>query len=463
MKPLNNIKTRSVVIGTGWSPSVYDIVRCLGMKGIYSTVASINTKHEMAYYSRYCSEKLIIPVLQPENEEEILSKLLEYALQQEEKPILFYTDDAELRFVWQYHSRLLQFYRFLLPPDEIMEPIFNKVLFSGFAEKYHLPIPVSKAFRTTEQLRSEIDTVVFPCIVKPAYHQDWNWKSRNQREYFGGYKESLRRFDSKNKLLEFCEKLPHSPSGFVVQEHIDGRDECIFSFHGYFNDRSHCLGYFLGHKIRTYPIHTGRSAYIETVDNPSLAKSSIEYLQRVGFRGIVKIDYKWNKRSQVFNILEINPRYNMWEVLGAYAGINLPVIAFHSQRGENVTEQYSYNVNSSLIYCKEDLRSFLNGYRQTGEWTVRTYLKSILRKKQYRVFDRYDKMPFCFSTISFIVRNFLRMFGVKPEYERTVDGELLKRKDGRAKKYHETLADSDKNSNLVSSNSEIDTPVLIKN
>jgi predicted ATP-grasp superfamily ATP-dependent carboligase len=108
-------------------------------------------------------------------------------------------------------------------------------------------------------------------------------------------------------MLSWCRDLPLGNGGALVQEFIEGSDREVFSFHAYFDDHSQPVAYFVGRKIRTYPMHHGGSAFIETVDEPAVVKIGIESLQKVNFSGIVKIDMKRNVRDGSFKILEVNP------------------------------------------------------------------------------------------------------------------------------------------------------------
>ncbi|HYQ86235.1 MAG TPA: hypothetical protein VES59_03225 [Bacteroidota bacterium] len=402
----------ALIISAGWSPGAYDIARSLGMAGILSHIAS-SQPSDIGFYSRYCAGRWMLPCFKPENYGEIVIRLQKLSSGSGEKPVLFYASDPELWFVWRYRHQLEPFYRFLLPPDDLIEKLFNKVLFAEFAREHELPIPRSATLRRLEELQELDGAITFPCIVKPAYSQDWIWDTPEQETRFGSYKKALRRFDSKAQLLDFCGALPEREAGVVIQEYIDGRDESIDSFHGYFDKHSRCLGYFLGRKIRTYPPHTGGSAYVRTIHNETLARLSDEYLRRIGFQGIVKIDYKWDDRTKVFNILEINPRFNLWELLGAYAGVNLASVAYHDQRGESVEWRSSYTDDARLLYAKQDLRAYWTGYRHTGEWTFISYVRSMAAKLHFRVFDPRDPLPFVVSALAFLLRNGLRMLGVK--------------------------------------------------
>ncbi|MGH2569549.1 MAG: hypothetical protein ACRDGA_14520 [Bacteroidota bacterium] len=400
-------QTTAVVISAGGAPAAYDIVRSLAVRGVRTTVAS-SQRHDIAFYSRFSMERVVLPPFESRNDQLIFNILEWVAMGQRERPVLYYTSDPQLSFVRRFREKLSDLYRFLLPPEELLEQLFNKAAFASFARRHHLPVPETSRVANVYQLRSVLRTIPLPCIVKPAFSEDWVWDTETQWRKFGPYKKALRRFTRREDLLEFCKDLPRRSAGFLVQSYIEGRDERIVSFHGYFNEDSHCLGYFLGRKIRTYPPHTGGSVYVETIDDPVLAEKSIEYLQRAGFQGVVKIDYKWDDRAHEYKILEINPRYNLWELLGAHAGANLAWIAYRSQRGESLELPQQYQTGVRLLYFKQDLRALLDGYRKSGEWTWSSYLRSIARKNIYRVFDARDPLPFIVSLAGFVKRNIVR-------------------------------------------------------
>lgn len=402
----------AIVISAGNSPIAYDIVRSLGKEGVRTTVASTQAD-DIAVYSKYCAGNVPLFHLSPETDEENLKRLIAYAQQQTAPPVLFYASDPELSFIRRQRTVLSRWFKFILPDEFTLECLFNKALFSSFALAYRLPVPHTVVIHDVEELPSVLDQIEFPCIVKPAFSEDWRWDTDEQQERFGSYKQALHRITSFHELISFCTALPQRQSGVLIQSYVEGRDEHIFSFHGYFDEQSQCLGYFIGRKIRTYPPHTGGSTYIRTYHHPALAELSVKYLQRIHFQGIVKIDYKWDEWDNEFQILEINPRYNLWCLLGVYAGINLAYIAYRHQSGGHYAVPNRYKENVRLLYLKQDLRSFFYGYRLNGEWTFLRYLRSLLQQKYFRVFDPKDIMPFLHSCYSFLLRNIGRALSLR--------------------------------------------------
>src|SRR6185369_15521749 len=93
------------------------------------------------------------------------------------------------------------------------------------------------------------------------------------------------------------------------------------------------LGHYVGRKIRTYPSRAGVSTYLELCDEPSLERAGFAVLERLGLTGVVKLDWKRDPRTGRFHLLEVNPRFNLWNHLGAAAGVNLPFLAYQDLLG----------------------------------------------------------------------------------------------------------------------------------
>lgn len=378
-----------------------DMLRSLAREAIRSIVVS-TVPNEIASRSRYCEELVLVHPYHPANDGLNLAILIELGRRYPDRPVLLYGEDINMLFVSRCRDTLARYYRFLMPPPGLAEMFVNKAEFQRLAESHGLPVPASRVALSYEELADASQRISYPAFVKPAYTMNWSFDTPALRKKYRGYKFALRPYRSAKEMLEFCSELPFGNGGVVVQEFIEGTDREIYSFHGYFDEHSQPLGYFIGRKIRTYPIHQGGSACIETVDEPSVAAIGITALQKVGFRGIVKIDMKRNPRDGKFQILEVNPRYNLWESLGAFAGMNLTTIAYHHQRGEAAgPTKATYALGYKWLFFKQDIRSFFSGYWRNGEWTIWQYLASLHGKKIYQMWDWKDPWPFFVSAMYF--------------------------------------------------------------
>ncbi|PYM20414.1 MAG: hypothetical protein DMD81_01895 [Candidatus Rokuibacteriota bacterium] len=398
----------AVIVSGGGSPGAYDIVRALGLAGIPSIVAS-SQEDDIAFASRHTCDGVQLPAFSPENDAAIVDRLQRVGRGQPKRPPLFYVGDAELAFVHRHRGTLRPYFHFLLPTADVLTALMNKSLFHGLALKHGLPVPRTELFADAADVQQRLDDLTFPCIVKPSFNGDWFWRTPEERKRLPSYKRALRRFDSKEALLEFCDALPPSAAGLLIQSYVEGGDDAITTFHGYFDDQSNCLGYFLGQEVRTDPPGTGESVYSRTIHDPALARRSIDSLTRIGISGIVKIDYKIEARSNDVVVMEIEPHYQFWHLLGAYAGVNLPFLAYEHQKGLATTGGGDYADDLHMLYLRKDVRAFWLGYRRTGEWTFSSYVKSHAKDKRYRVFDPTDPLPFVRSVTGFVRRGIARV------------------------------------------------------
>ena len=112
---------------------------------------------------------------------------------------------------------------------------------------------------------------------------------------------------SSEELLEAAATWSN-PGAVMLQEYIPEEVAEDWIFHGYFNARSECLVGFTGVKYRSWPPYFGATSYRRVVANPELAAESVEFLRRVGYCGIVDMDWRLDRRDGRYRLLDCNPR-----------------------------------------------------------------------------------------------------------------------------------------------------------
>jgi predicted ATP-grasp superfamily ATP-dependent carboligase len=185
-----------------------------------------------------------------------------------------------------------------------------------------------------------------------------------------------------------------------VQQYIPGGEDLIYSYHAYVDEHFRPLGEFAGRKLRTYPKHAGVSTYLELVHEPELLRIGREVIDRIGLIGPVKLDFKRAADTGQFHLLEVNPRYTLWNHLGAAAGINLPMIAHADLTGRPVPTASSYRAGVRWLSFGNDLRAFLRDYRPEG-MSVGEWLQSFRAPKVYDIFSWGDPLPFFANALRF--------------------------------------------------------------
>ncbi len=108
-------------------------------------------------------------------------------------------------------------------------------------------------------------------------------------------------------LMTLAKEWPEPPA-VVLQEYVPDDVGEDWIFHGYFNAASACLVGFTGVKYRSWPPRTGVTTYARIVDNPDLAAAARTLAADLGYRGILDLDVRFDRRDGRYKLLDFNPR-----------------------------------------------------------------------------------------------------------------------------------------------------------
>ncbi len=371
-----------------------NMLRCFSETSIPTIVVSPQAD-DVTFYSRYCERRAVIadPAGAPDRAAEDLLLLADHL---PHRPVLFYGNDATLLLISRNRDRLAARYRFLMPPSGLIEALVDKARFAALAAGLGLPVPQTVLSGDVSGPEDILERLSLPCIFKPRVHIGWS-TSMALRGH-GGRPYKALRADTPDEVRARYRALAGAWPDFIVQEYVPGGDDCIYSFHAYLDERSEPLGYYVGRKIRTYPRDAGVSTYLELVDEPELCALGLDVLSRLDFTGVVKIDFKRDPVRGAWFILELNPRYNLWNYLGAACGVNLLQIAYDHLLGRPVSLQKDHRTGVRWLSFGDDLRAFVRDYARDGDLTLFDWLLSLRGDKVYNVFEWRDPVSLAVST-----------------------------------------------------------------
>lgn len=367
-----------------------NMLRCF-VKSEVPVIVVSSDPHDVTFHSRYCQHKKVIANTLSEPDKAV-HDLIELGSKFSEKPVLFYGDDAMLLLVSRNRERLSKYYRFLLPEVDLVEDLVDKTRFANLASRFGFPAPKMVLSRQVKSAKEIMNYLSTPCVLKPNLRVGW-FESKTIMNDGGKPQKVLRANNSDELDIQFTKMLQFTED-FVIQEYIPGGDDCIYSFHAYFNQYSEMLSYYVGRKIRTYPKDSGVSTYLELVNEPEVVKLGLEILKKLKFVGVVKIDFKKDINSNLFYLLEINPRFNLWNYLGTFCGVNLPQVAYRDLLGIASKTQDDYRTGVKWLSFGDDLRAFVREYRHNGELSLLGLVRSYKCKKIYDIFSWDDPYPF---------------------------------------------------------------------
>jgi predicted ATP-grasp superfamily ATP-dependent carboligase/CelD/BcsL family acetyltransferase involved in cellulose biosynthesis len=349
------------------------LVRALGRAGIPALLAT-SDPGDLSRRSRWVTGTCRIPEATGGDDEEVIEPLIRAGEELNRalgrKVPLFYANDDQLSLIYRHRRQLARHYLLLLNEPALALALLEKDRFEALARKHELPVPRSWSWsgHGDEALPGGPGAKV----VKPRTKTGWKASAVRQR-VLGEGKALV--FDSAAELARLAAAgLSHE---LQVQDYVPGDDRCLFSFHGFADERGRLLAWFVGRKIRTFPAHTGESSFVELTRNDDLVRLGQELTGRLGLKGIFKMDFKQDPRDGRFYLLEINARFSLWNYLGAVNGMNLPAVAYDHLVFGKAEAPASYQTRYRWIKLPLDYKAFRQ-LQARGELGWTGWLGSIL-------------------------------------------------------------------------------------
>lgn len=391
----NSIQATAVILG-GLS-----LLRQFASTGIPMVVIP-RSADALCVYSRYYRSAGMTMDDLKSDASVFLERLIELAKSLPVTPVLYYGDDEALFFLMKNREVLAQNFRFSLPDQYILEACSDKMEFARLALEKDLPVPAGMVADASLDCAEIEERIGFPCVFKPGSHLGW---------FESEVIKSTSDMPQKILLANDCRECERALKGirdftdkFVVQEFIPGGEDEIYSFHTYVSQERIAVASYVGKKVRTYPAMGGESSYIKLVRNDQVTQLGLEVVEKLGIKGVMKIDFKKDSRRDRYYVLEINLRFNLWNHLGTRAGINLAELAYQDLCSLPMTVTDSYRDDLHWLDLGRDFCSLVKDYRPSGQISILQWLRSLARPKVYSLFEWSDPMPFLINTLIYIKR-----------------------------------------------------------
>ncbi len=374
------------------------LVRSLGEVGVPVFVGSYYDDN-IAYYSKYCSRRVHFS---HSLSKDFVDRLVQLGKEQPGKMAFFSDDDRAVLTFSAHREELRPYYYFNMPDHELVDSILDKRKFATLAEKIDLPVPRSFLPSSIEEAEHCASKLEYPCILKPSHKDDW-WHPRFL-EVVGPYRKAILCTDREN-LLDYYKKVTQINPAVVLQEYVDGDDLDLYSVNMYYSARGELRAYFIGHKLRIYPIHAGVGSLVEIVRDEEIAAAAADAARKLDMRGHVNIQFKRDRRNGNLKIMEMHTRNSLWAYLATGGGLNITAVAYYDMTGQPLPFEPKLRYGVKWIDINKDLKSLLD-YRKTGEWNVSRWLKSYRGKRVYHVHSLRDPKPFLMDSW-FIAKRYL--------------------------------------------------------
>lgn len=336
-----------------------------------------------AAHSRYLHGRCI---WQPpvDNVEQIRAGLVTLAERIGRRAVLIPTDDAGAIFLDEHGADLRRWFLFPHPPAGLPRRLAGKYTLHQLCRELGVPGVAATLPESLADAQDFADRVGFPLVAKLA--RPWLTASAP-----GVRSTSV--IHTRDELVPaYHACVGQHGAALMLQEYIPHRRGQDFFFHGYGDTRSRCRPGFVGIKERSYPAHAGLTSLGRWVDNPELHRQATELVSRLGFRGIVDLDYRWDPRDGQYKLLDFNPRLGaQFRLFHDAAGVDVVVAAHLDLTGRDVPA-VSPRIGRSFLVENYDPIAALR-YRRHG-LDLKSWVASVRRVDELAWFARDDLAPF---------------------------------------------------------------------
>ncbi len=365
-----------VVLGSDFK--ALGVVRSLGRRGIPAVV--IDNVPRAAWYSRYVERRFAWH--QAMEGEAFLNFLLAVGKSSRlERWILFPVQDDAVEFVARHSQQLSAVYQLLTQNWEVVQWANDKRMTHHLAESAGVPYPRTWYPANEEQL-DELECA-FPVIIKPAISIRLQNALRLKALPAQNKEELVTQYRLAAAIID--------PGEIMVQEIIPGGGQEQYSVATFCQDGQMLMS-MSARRIRQYPIDYGLgSSFVEAVEVPPLFDLAERLLSCLGASGMIEVEFKHDRRDDLYKLLDINIRPWGWHTLCMACGLDFPYIHYQDLVGEPVaisTPEYGLRWIRVLTDIPAGIQEIL-----AGTTTPLDFLRSLAGKKVYSVLDWRDPLP----------------------------------------------------------------------
>ncbi len=301
--------------------------------------------------------------------------------------VIFACSDESLELLARRRSELERLgYRPMEANDEVLLAMLDKERTYELAQRAGVAVPKRFLLEGAEDLDRELEAsgIEFPCALKPLHSHLFARK-------FGASAKVLLLHD-RAEMLRVAREFGQHGLKMMVTEIIPGPEDSYRSLYTYLDERGEPQLQFVKQKLRQFPIGFGLATYHVSVRDDDVARVGLQFCQGVGIRGMACVEFKRDERDGQLKLIECNHRFTLGSECLRYAGINAPLLAYNRVVGRPTSPIEGYREGIHLWVPLADTRAFL-AYRRRGDLTFGAWMRSLLHRQYFQLFDPTDPGP----------------------------------------------------------------------
>lgn len=356
-------------------------VRILARHGI-RIIGLISTTNEALGRTRLCEK---VEVADPEGPE-LIETLQALGAQLGQKAVLFPANEEIVAAVSRNRKDLASAYHIALPSEDMVSMMQSKRRFHEYAVANGLPVPRTAIVSQTSELEQAIESVTFPCVVKPQ---------RKTEAWFKFTKKKAVKVADATELRSLYAACSGLVGKIVVQEWVVGDPSNLFSCNLYMNADSKPLATFIARKLRQWPPDVGSSSSGEECRNDTVLDMALAFFGSTKTHGLAYLEVKRDARDGRHVIIEPNiGRTTGRSPIAEAGGVELLHTMYCDLLGRPLPENRVQTYGGvKWVYLRWDIQSALVHWWR-GELTLAAWFRSMRGNKAYALFSLADPGPF---------------------------------------------------------------------
>jgi predicted ATP-grasp superfamily ATP-dependent carboligase len=370
------------------------ITRSLGRRGI-SVLVGDERPASLASSSKYCSGHVTYP--SPYRTPDAFDRFLSELVARERVDVVIPVTDVTTHAVATGRESLTRDSALAAPSLAAFDFISDKWNVVERAARYGIPTPRTYFVDGVAGLRAVLDRVEYPAVVKPVRSRIRaadGWASTSVQYAWSA--------SDLSRLYRETDYLSSYPS--LIQERIVGPGVGVFVLcrHG------QVVCAFAHRRLREKPPSGGVSVLCESAAlDPELRDQAMRLLGPLGWHGVAMIEYKQDRRTGRFYLMEVNGRFWGSLQLAIDAGVDFPYLSFQLAAGGPVEPPATYKVGVRSRWLLGDLdHLWLRLSRSDRDLPPGTpskpaalleFLKFVAPGLRYDVISRDDPQPMLYE------------------------------------------------------------------
>jgi D-aspartate ligase len=356
------------------------VARSLGRLGVRVYFATVEGQTP-ALRSRYSSGQ---PVRLDPARTSVLDSLKELVRRIGARPILLPIGDVAALFVEEHAAEIHAL--FLVPdqPSGLAHQLSDKGILHRLCETSGVPTPDARFPTSREAFLAQAAELGYPVVIKSMDTALLRARPHARSVAVARTADEAARLHDAGETIE--------PRNYMLQAYIPGNAESVWMFNGYFDRTGQCAFGMVGQKVRQFPPSTGTTSLGVTAENGEVAALATSFLQGLGYRGIVDIGFRYDRRDGRYKLLDVNPRIgSTFRLFVARNGLDVARALYLDLTGQEVP-QTTTPVGRRWIVENQDLSTSLQLARRR-ELGLRGYLASLRGLREAAWFARDDPRP----------------------------------------------------------------------